>query len=97
MCVSVRATERKTDPYRLHSPHQQVGPQPLIQIFLFCGFLEFQLHQGKLTQADMFKDGKREPGASSFPLIEYYVDPNQKLHSTHRLSAIANPNRPPPP
>lgn len=49
-----------------HTPSvipQQVGPQPLIQILLFCGFLEFNLHKGKMTQVDMFADGTREPGA----------------------------------
>ena len=39
-----------------------MGPQPLIQIFLFAGFLEFTLHKGKMTQVDMFADGTREPG-----------------------------------
>jgi hypothetical protein len=52
----------------------QVGPQPLIQIFLFCGFLEFTLHKGKLTQTDMFADGTREPGACFvFPSVGYML------------------------
>lgn len=42
----------------------QVGPQPLLQIFLFCGFIEFMSHKGKMTLVDMFADGTREPGTS---------------------------------
>lgn len=43
----------------------QVGPQPLLQIFLFCGAVEFASHKGKLTFLDMFEDG-REPGNFGF-------------------------------
>lgn len=42
-----------------------MGAQPLLQIFLFCGFIEFMSHKGKMTLVDMFADGTREPGTSS--------------------------------
>lgn len=56
----------------------QVGPQPLIQIFLFCGFLEFTLHKGKMTQMDMFADGKREPGNFGFDPLGFGKDPSKR-------------------
>jgi hypothetical protein len=40
----------------------QVGPQPLIQIFLFCGVIEFITNKGKVTILDMFSDPSRVPG-----------------------------------
>lgn len=40
----------------------QVGPQPLLQIFLFCGALESILNKGKMTALDMFEDSSRKPG-----------------------------------
>ncbi|CAM9702530.1 unnamed protein product [Heterosigma akashiwo] len=43
-----------------------VGPQPLAQIFLFCGFLEFTQNKGKMTMLDMFEDKERKPGFLGF-------------------------------
>lgn len=56
----------------------QVGPQPLLQIFLFCGFLEFNMHKGKLTQVDMFADGTREPGNFGFDPLGFGKDPAKR-------------------
>lgn len=55
----------------------QVGPQPLIQIFLFCGVLEFVGHKGKLTIMDMFTDG-REPGNFGFDPLKLGADPSKR-------------------
>lgn len=51
----------------------QVGAQPLLQIFLFCGFIEFMSHKGKMTLVDMFADGTREPGMSSSSMPMLYL------------------------
>jgi len=44
----------------------EVGAQPMWQIFLFCGFLEFSLNKGKITILDMFEDSNRVPGDLGF-------------------------------
>lgn len=40
----------------------QVGWSPMLQIFLFCGWLESVTHGGKMGMFDMFTDSTREPG-----------------------------------
>ncbi|CAM9216168.1 unnamed protein product, partial [Hapterophycus canaliculatus] len=34
-----------------------VGPGPMLQIFFFCGFLEWKFHNGKMTMDNMHEDG----------------------------------------
>ena len=43
----------------------QVGPEPMLQLILGMGFIEWGLNKGKMTSLDMFEDG-RAPGDFGF-------------------------------
>ncbi|CAM9306148.1 unnamed protein product [Pylaiella littoralis] len=46
-----------------------VGPGPMLQIFFFCGFLEWKFHNGKMTMENMHEDGN-EPGDFGFDPLQ---------------------------
>eukprot|EP00617_Octactis_speculum_P013678 CAMPEP_0185743604 /NCGR_PEP_ID=MMETSP1174-20130828/1393_1 /TAXON_ID=35687 /ORGANISM="Dictyocha speculum, Strain CCMP1381" /LENGTH=206 /DNA_ID=CAMNT_0028416421 /DNA_START=31 /DNA_END=651 /DNA_ORIENTATION=- len=74
----------------------QVGPQPLLQIIIFGGFVEAGLYNGKMTALTMFEGEQkdREPGDFGFDPLKLMEDgdPNQYAlkEITHgRLAMVA--------
>lgn len=72
----------------------QVGAQPLAQIVLFGGFVEYGLYNGKMTYQEIMEDKSRTPGDFGFDPMGLMAegDPNQYAlkEITHcRLAMIA--------
>jgi len=63
----------------------KVGPQPLLQIFLFIGFLENKLHDGKISYLDM---DVSKPGDFGFDPLKFGKDPANL--ETLKLKEIKN-------
>ncbi|CAM9757103.1 unnamed protein product [Discosporangium mesarthrocarpum] len=54
-----------------------VGPSPMLQIFLFCGWLEYCYNKGKMTMEDMFDDPERKPGEFGFDPLNVAKNPEK--------------------
>jgi len=65
-----------------------VGPQPLWQIFLFCGFLEWTTNKGKMTMLDMFEDSDRVPGDLNFDPMGFSKNPANR--QKYQLAELKN-------
>ena len=87
------------DAYTANNPlvaASQVGPQPLLQIVIFGGFVEAGLYNGQMSALTMFEGdmAKRKPGDFAFDPLKLMAegDPNQYelKEITHgRLAMIA--------
>ncbi|CAM9777687.1 unnamed protein product [Ectocarpus sp. 4 AP-2014] len=65
-----------------------VGPGPMLQIFLFCGFLEWKFHNGKMTMENMHEDGN-EPGEFGFDPLKLSQKPAD-VREKYQLQEIKN-------
>jgi len=65
-----------------------VGAQPLWQIFLFCGFLEWTTNKGKMTMLDMFEDSDRVPGDLGFDPMGFSKNPANR--QKYQLAELKN-------
>ncbi|CAN0158660.1 unnamed protein product [Ectocarpus fasciculatus] len=65
-----------------------VGPGPMLQIFLFCGFLEWKFHNGKMTMDNMHEDGN-EPGDFGFDPMNISKKP-ASVREKYQLQEIKN-------
>ncbi|CAM9385945.1 unnamed protein product [Choristocarpus tenellus] len=54
-----------------------VGPGPMLQIFAFCGWLEYCYNNGKMTMDDMFDDPNRKPGEFGFDPLNVAKNPEK--------------------
>jgi len=62
-----------------------VGPSPMIQIVLACGFVEWGLNKGKMTQLDMFDDPKRVPGDYGWDPLQLGTPENIDTYKAREL------------
>jgi hypothetical protein len=65
-----------------------VGPQPLLQIFLFCGVMEWITNKGKMTMQDMFEDADRVPGDLAFDPMGLSKNPANR--QKYQLAELKN-------
>ena len=62
-----------------------IGPNPIIQIIIACGFIENGLNKGKLTQLDMFDDPKRVPGEFGWDPLKLGTPENKEMYQAREL------------
>merc|ERR1719198_521699 len=62
-----------------------VPPAAMIQIVIACGFIEWGLNKGKMTQLDMFDDPKRVPGDFGWDPLRLGTPENIETYKNREL------------